>query len=137
MFLQVLAGAQRVHTLLPSSVVDPLTLSNIFEHFRILIIGRANAGKTTILQRVCKTREDPDIYDNAGKKIDSAVLMASREHGVHDIENEIVFRSNPGFIFHDSRGFEAGGHSGFDKVNNFIARRSQEKRLSDRIHVIW
>ncbi|KAI6013781.1 hypothetical protein EDC04DRAFT_2757514 [Pisolithus marmoratus] len=23
--------------------------------FRVLVIGRANAGKTTILQRVCKT----------------------------------------------------------------------------------
>ncbi|KAG2752886.1 hypothetical protein P692DRAFT_201742300, partial [Suillus brevipes Sb2] len=117
--------------------MDPPTLRKFFERFRILIIGRANAGKTTILQRVCKTQEDPDIYDSAGKKIDPAVLMASRERGVHDIENEMVFRSNPGFIFHDSRGFEAGGHSEFDKVNDFIVRRSQEKRLSDRIHVIW
>ncbi|KAG1758701.1 hypothetical protein EDD22DRAFT_182595 [Suillus occidentalis] len=69
MFLQVLAGAQRVHTLLPSSIMDPPTLRKIFERFRILIIGRANAGRTTILQRVCKTREDPDIYDSAGKKV--------------------------------------------------------------------
>ncbi len=30
--------------------------------FRILIIGRANAGKTTILQRVCDTTESPTIY---------------------------------------------------------------------------
>ncbi|KAG1842482.1 hypothetical protein C8R48DRAFT_781079 [Suillus tomentosus] len=69
-------------------------------HFRILIIGRANAGKTTILKRVCNTRENPEIYDSAGKKIDPAVLMASRERGVHNIENEMVFRSNPGFVFH-------------------------------------
>ena len=31
--------------------------------FRILVIGRANAGKTTLLQRVCNTTEDPCIYD--------------------------------------------------------------------------
>ncbi|KAG1791248.1 uncharacterized protein HD556DRAFT_1445517 [Suillus plorans] len=105
--------------------------------FRILIIGRANAGKTTILQRVCNTRENPEIYDSAGKKIDPAVLMASRERGVHDIENEMVFRSNPKFIFHDSRGFEAGGQFEFDKVKAFIASRSKRKHLSDRIHVIW
>ena len=30
--------------------------------FRVLIVGRANAGKTTILQRVCETTESPKIY---------------------------------------------------------------------------
>jgi GTPase SAR1 family protein len=67
MFLQVLAG--RVHTLLHSSIMDPPTLRKIFERFRILIIGRANAGKTTILQRACEARENPDIHDSAGKKV--------------------------------------------------------------------
>jgi GTPase SAR1 family protein len=30
--------------------------------FRVLVIGRANAGKTTILKRVCDTTESPKIY---------------------------------------------------------------------------
>ena len=30
--------------------------------FRVLIIGRANAGKTSILQRVCDTTGSPVIY---------------------------------------------------------------------------
>jgi GTPase SAR1 family protein len=30
--------------------------------FRVLIVGRANAGKTSILQRVCETTESPVIY---------------------------------------------------------------------------
>ena len=30
--------------------------------FRVLIIGRANAGKTSILQNVCDTTESPEIY---------------------------------------------------------------------------
>ena len=30
--------------------------------FRVLIIGRANAGKTSILQRVCETTDSPFIY---------------------------------------------------------------------------
>jgi GTPase SAR1 family protein len=30
--------------------------------FRVLVIGRANAGKTSILQRVCDTTESPVIY---------------------------------------------------------------------------
>jgi GTPase SAR1 family protein len=30
--------------------------------FRVLVVGRANVGKTTILQRVCETTESPTIY---------------------------------------------------------------------------
>ncbi len=30
--------------------------------FRVLIIGRANSGKTTILKKVCDTTESPTIY---------------------------------------------------------------------------
>ena len=33
-----------------------------YTHFRILVIGRANAGKTTLLKRVCNTKEDP-VYN--------------------------------------------------------------------------
>ncbi|KAH9052656.1 hypothetical protein EDB87DRAFT_1656412 [Lactarius vividus] len=29
--------------------------------FRVLIVGRANAGKTTILQSVCDTTESPGL----------------------------------------------------------------------------
>ena len=30
--------------------------------FRVLILGRANAGMTSILRRVCDTTESPEIY---------------------------------------------------------------------------
>ncbi|KAG1786360.1 uncharacterized protein HD556DRAFT_1055673 [Suillus plorans] len=120
--------------------------------FRILVVGRANAGKTTILQRVCNTRDDPEIHNSAGVKIDLAVIEASREvccvlsrrqeltcsqRGLHDIENEMVFRSNPGFVFHDSRGFESGGKDEFEKVKEFIAGRSKEIKITNRLHAIW
>jgi len=35
-------------------------------NFRVLIIGRANAGKTSILQRVCDTTESPAVYKTVG-----------------------------------------------------------------------
>ena len=41
---------------------DPMEAANLrarYTHFRILVIGRANAGKTTLLKRVCNTKEDP------------------------------------------------------------------------------
>ena len=37
--------------------------------FRILIIGRANAGKTTILKQTCGTTDEPEIYDVEGNKV--------------------------------------------------------------------
>lgn len=42
---------------------EPAKLRAKYTHFRILVIGRANAGKTTLLKRVCNTTEDPCIYD--------------------------------------------------------------------------
>jgi hypothetical protein len=38
--------------------------------FRVLIIGRANSGKTSILQRVCETTESPEVYrrDQQGRR---------------------------------------------------------------------
>ena len=40
-----------------------------FGRFRILVIGRANAGKTTILKRICNSTEDPEIYNVQGEKV--------------------------------------------------------------------
>ncbi len=42
----------------------PRILQNV--QFRVLIIGRANAGKTTILQKVCDTTDSPTVYRNRG-----------------------------------------------------------------------
>jgi predicted GTPase len=39
------------------------------QRFRILIIGRANAGKSTILKRICDTIEEPEILDPEGNKV--------------------------------------------------------------------
>ena len=39
------------------------------KHFRTLIIGRANAGKTTLLKKVCNSIEDPEIFSPSGEKV--------------------------------------------------------------------
>jgi GTPase SAR1 family protein len=51
------------------SDLDPYDLRTKYSRFRILVIGRANAGKTTLLQRVCNTTEDPCIYDENGENL--------------------------------------------------------------------
>jgi hypothetical protein len=59
------------------------------------------------------------------------------QRGEHDIGNEMIFKSNMAFVFHDSRGFEAGRSSELDKVKDFIQERSTKKNFEDLLHVIW
>ncbi|KAJ7817957.1 hypothetical protein B0H13DRAFT_2134021 [Mycena leptocephala] len=90
------------------------------------IRSKANAGKTTLLKRVCNSVEEPEIYDEDGKK-----------RGEHNIENQMIFKSNPGFIFHDSRGFESGALEETEKAKNFIKTRAASSSLAEQLHAIW
>ncbi|KAI6132342.1 GTP-binding protein [Pisolithus croceorrhizus] len=96
------------------------------KRFRILVMGRANAGKTTILQRVCNSTDEPEIFDAEGSK-----------RGYHDITHEFVFKSNPGFVFHDSCGFEAGSTKQFEQMKEFVVDRATTRRVNERVHAIW
>jgi Flp pilus assembly CpaF family ATPase len=67
----------------PVNLLPPVTVTQEeaaklrakYTHFRILIIGRANAGKTTLLKRVCKTEEDP-VY----KKVSYQLRLISHSY---------------------------------------------------------
>lgn len=52
----------------PPTTVDA---RGFYKRFRILVIGRANAGKTTLLRRLCGATdtEMPLIYDERGWKV--------------------------------------------------------------------
>jgi hypothetical protein len=56
---------------------------------------------------------------------------------MHNVENELIFRSNDKFVFHDSQGFEAGRADEFLKMKEFIADRAKTTFLKKRIHAIW
>ena len=58
-------------------------------HFRILVIGRANAGKTTILEKVCGVAKGtkPIIHDKEGRS--DAVYVHSHIHLVF-LGNELT-----------------------------------------------
>ena len=64
--------------------------------FRVLIIGRANAGKTSILQRVCNTTKDPEIYsvDSSGARspVRSHPLWPFPSHSLTRFNNSILVR---------------------------------------------
>jgi hypothetical protein len=59
------------------------------------------------------------------------------QRGYHNIEDELVFRSNPDFVFHDSCGFESGGENEFTKMKKFVMDRASTTKLKQRIHAIW
>ena len=66
---------------------------------------------------------------------DAQFFLAKR--GLHNIGDEMTFQSNSGFVFHDSRGFEAGGRGELDDVQAFISARSQEPEPKNQLHAIW
>ena len=61
--------------------LDPAEIKKHFDRigrFRVLVVGRSNAGKTTLLQRVCNTTELPDIYNSKGKKVRYLIVQRHR-----------------------------------------------------------
>ncbi|KAH9001816.1 hypothetical protein EDB86DRAFT_2801321 [Lactarius hatsudake] len=101
--------------------------------FRVLIIGRANAGKTTILKRVCETTESPVVY-RGGKEVRGPTFL---QRGEHTIDDQLEFSNHRGYIFHDSHGIESASKEELDILQGFIRRKCQEKRLRDKLHAIW
>ncbi|KAF8266088.1 hypothetical protein EI94DRAFT_1734003 [Lactarius quietus] len=99
--------------------------------FRVLVVGRANAGKTSILQRVCETTESPGIY-RGGKAVDPSV-----NRGEHRIDDELVFSQHRGYVFHDSMGIESGSIDELEILKDFIQRKCAESSLRDKLHAIW
>jgi GTPase SAR1 family protein len=37
--------------------------------FRVLVMGRANAGKTTLLKKICFNIENSEIFSPSGEKV--------------------------------------------------------------------
>ncbi|KDQ10924.1 hypothetical protein BOTBODRAFT_35871 [Botryobasidium botryosum FD-172 SS1] len=124
-------------------------------HFRVLVIGRANAGKTTILRALCGADDEPEVYDRKGNKIGSvrtafrsvrnkvtgrdsgAILSPSSMRGLHKIDDSLIFPSNRGYVFHDSRGFESGATDELELVRDFIRTRAASNDLDEQLHAIW
>ncbi|KAJ7189518.1 hypothetical protein GGX14DRAFT_333981, partial [Mycena pura] len=98
---------------------------------RVLIIGRANAGKTSILQRVChwQSTESPVIYRTS---IDTPGSTSSRTSWSSQTTRAIS-------IFHDSRGLANGSEEELRRVQDFVSsnKSQDEYLLSKRLHAIW
>ncbi|KAG6906528.1 hypothetical protein DXG01_013461 [Tephrocybe rancida] len=119
-----------------SDIAAASKLRDKYTRFRILVIGRANAGKTTLLKRVCNTTEEPCIYDDQGKNLlkETATVII---RGIHDINRPFSFASNPKFIFHDSLGLEAGDEAQLKTIQEFIKKCANATEVDDQLHAIW
>ncbi|KAJ7736696.1 hypothetical protein B0H16DRAFT_1425627, partial [Mycena metata] len=106
--------------------------------FRVLILGRANAGKTTILERLTGATMDEAEVRRDGKILPGQTVKGQIDRGLHNINDEIRFRSRPGFVFHDSRGVEAGSATELSTVQRFVDKRSTAAtNLRNQLHAIW
>ncbi|KAJ7264104.1 hypothetical protein B0H12DRAFT_1102861 [Mycena haematopus] len=106
--------------------------------FRVLILGRANAGKTTILERLTgATIDEAEVWQD-GERLPGQTVKGQIDRGLHNIKDEIRFPSRPGFVFHDSRGVEAGSITELSTVQRFIKERSLAvTNLQNQLHAIW
>ncbi|KAF9519451.1 hypothetical protein BS47DRAFT_1388264 [Hydnum rufescens UP504] len=105
------------------------------KRFRILILGPANAGKTTLLERLTDSPAGAAVVKRNGKRI-KKVPRGYDQRGIHNIDDEITYASNSDFVFHDSGGFEAGGVEELQAVWKFIQKRSLASP-SKQLHAIW
>lgn len=102
-------------------VNDPMnTIIYDCPRFRILVIGKTGAGKSTICTRVFNVP-----YKDIKTSMDA-------------VWKEITFpQINDSIVFHDSGGFEAGAGDTMAEVEKFIVTRRMQPNLRDQIHCIW
>jgi hypothetical protein len=61
----------------------------------------------------------------------------TQQRGIHDIHRSFAFRNNPGFVFHDSPGFETGDKKQLQEVLSFMEEKAKSREVDDQLHAIW
>ncbi|KAF8701246.1 hypothetical protein AX14_000509 [Amanita brunnescens Koide BX004] len=119
-------------------------------HFRILVIGRANAGKTTILEKVCGVARgtQPIIYDKRGIKLKvpkpEPNPEPSQKHGkfklsIKQLLNRKSVPSTTDLTPSVERGIHDIEHQITYPGSNFIFHDSQgfEAGASKELDIVW
>ncbi|KAI9571840.1 hypothetical protein HD554DRAFT_2299923 [Boletus coccyginus] len=90
--------------------------------FRILCVGRAGVGKSSLVNRVFGITE---------------AKVSEYKPGEASIDQEFVSDENKYFVLHDSKGFEPGDNTNFEVAVRFLQERHDKNLLKDRLHAIW
>ena len=110
---------------IPKVQTEALDVANLMQHvepdlmtkfgrFRILIVGGANAGKTTILQRICNSTEEPEAYNNRGEKVWFTKLGYVTLLGANAINMQSGRSCDQGLQGGECRGYHECNCSGFE-----------------------
>ncbi|KAK7046006.1 hypothetical protein VNI00_007001 [Paramarasmius palmivorus] len=93
------------------------------------------------------------VHDDSGKQVDPGTILEPSVEKSYQLGDNISkartsqdpecrkltrpsLNSNPGFVFHDSRGMEAGSIHEAEDLKRFMKDRSQES-FDKQLHVIW
>src|ERR1700751_1802752 len=79
-------------------IEEAIKLRQKYKHFRILVIGRANAGKTTLLKRVCNTTEEPCTYDEKSKSLVCSFFAVGNPGFLAQSQDFLIDRTDCGGI---------------------------------------
>jgi len=87
-----------------------------------LLVGKSGVGKSSLINHAFSVE---------------LASVSHQEHGVCDINAEIISPQNPRFVLHDSQGFEPSEIANLEKVKKFIQTRGENVVLKERVHAIW
>ncbi|KAG1898888.1 uncharacterized protein F5891DRAFT_442436 [Suillus fuscotomentosus] len=107
----------------PDQNLQPTTFE-IFQRcprFRILVIGKAGVGKSSLISQAFGVEKDMVAHDRPGQA---------------DIDQELISPRNKRFVLHDSKGFEPGDEDNFKIVRDFIDRR-RNMTQEHQLHAVW
>lgn len=77
-FAQAGSPPQSAPALLQENDEDSERIRKQCDRFRTLIIGRANAGKTSILQKVCGTTKEPMVFNARGEQVSNLIAVTMK-----------------------------------------------------------
>ncbi|KAH8669674.1 hypothetical protein BGZ60DRAFT_528146 [Tricladium varicosporioides] len=105
---------------------DEEYLAHQCRRFRIMVMGKAGVGKSTLLSKVFSIPEDT-----------AGVVHQGHKRGEHSVWRSRTSRNNPLLVIHDSGGFEAAETSNLDEIKRFVEYRASTPDLQDQLHCIW
>ncbi|KAE9406896.1 hypothetical protein BT96DRAFT_875217 [Gymnopus androsaceus JB14] len=107
------------------------TVKEYCPRIRVLVMGRRNAGKTTLLKKMTNTV----FYGSLSHY--GSLNHQPMTKTVYTLSLDVHLCSDNDYVFHDSKGMEAGSSDELVVLREFIQRKRKMKALSQRLHVIW
>ncbi|KAJ7290787.1 hypothetical protein C8J57DRAFT_1612072 [Mycena rebaudengoi] len=108
-----LIPASLLHTMTTSPQLVSREIVNEYHRFRILVVGKAGVGKSSL------------IHYAFGVTTHQTISAESR--GVCKIDDELISEQNRLFVLHDSMGFEPGQEENLEEAKLFLERRSDSR----------